>query len=418
MAKWKKFQGTGTAIVTPFKKDGSLDEKSLRRLVDFQIKGGVEAIIAVGTTGESPTVSNEEHHRIFEIIIEQTNGRAKVFAGTGSNSTKEAIEHTQVAKTMGADAALVVGPYYNKPTQEGYFQHYRAIAEAVNIPIIVYNVPGRTGGNIEASTTLRMAEEIPNVVAVKEASGNMAQVMEIARNKPEKLSLLSGDDALTLPMMALGGDGCISVVANETPKDFFDKHTYPLKRLSLEHQVRVVPGGSSIRDGAFVAKNVVIMPPAYINVGAYVDEGTMVDSHALVGSCAQIGKRVHLSAATQIGGVLEPVGAMPVIIENDVMVGGNCGIYEGTIVKRRSVIGSGVVLTGSTPVYDLVHGQIYRRTKEQPLVIPEGAVVIQGSRHIDGAFAKQHHIAIYTPVIIKYRDEKTDAATALEESLR
>ncbi|MBI3580388.1 MAG: 2,3,4,5-tetrahydropyridine-2,6-dicarboxylate N-succinyltransferase [Ignavibacteriales bacterium] len=199
---------------------------------------------------------------------------------------------------------------------------------------------------------------------------------------------------------------------------FFDKHTYPLKRLSLDHQVRVVPGGSSIRDGSYVAKNVVVMPPAYINVGAYVDEGTMVDSHALVGSCAQIGKRVHLSAATQIGGVLEPVGAMPVIIEDDVMVGGNCGIYEGTIVKRRSVIGSGVVLTGSTPVYDLVNGQIYRRTKEQPLVIPEGAVVIQGSRHIDGAFAKQHHIAIYTPVIIKYRDEKTDAATALEESLR
>ncbi len=199
---------------------------------------------------------------------------------------------------------------------------------------------------------------------------------------------------------------------------FFDKNTYPLKRLSLEHQVRIVPGGSSIRDGAFVAKNVVIMPPAYINVGAYVDEGTMVDSHALVGSCAQIGKRVHLSAATQIGGVLEPVGAMPVIIEDDVMVGGNCGIYEGTIVKRHCVIGSGVVLTGSTPVYDLVHGQIYRRTKEQPLVIPEGAVVIQGSRHIDGAFAKQHHIAIYTPVIVKYRDEKTDAATALEESLR
>ena len=199
---------------------------------------------------------------------------------------------------------------------------------------------------------------------------------------------------------------------------FFDKHTYPLKRLSLDHQVRVVPGGSSIRDGSYIAKNVVVMPPAYINVGAYVDEGTMVDSHALVGSCAQIGKRVHLSAATQIGGVLEPVGAMPVIIEDDVMVGGNCGIYEGTIVKRRSVIGSGVVLTGSTPVYDLVNGQIYRRTKEQPLVIPDGAVVIQGSRHIDGAFAKQHHIAIYTPVIIKYRDEKTDAATALEESLR
>jgi 2,3,4,5-tetrahydropyridine-2,6-dicarboxylate N-succinyltransferase len=199
---------------------------------------------------------------------------------------------------------------------------------------------------------------------------------------------------------------------------YFDKTTFPLKHLTLEHGVRVVPGGTSVRDGSFVASGVVIMPPAYINVGAYVDEGTMVDSHALVGSCAQIGKHVHLSAATQIGGVLEPVGAMPVIIEDDVMVGGNCGIYEGTIVKRRAVIGSGVILTGSTPVYDLVKGTIHRRTASRPLVIPEGAVVIQGSRHIDGDFARQHHIAIYTPVIIKYRDEKTDAATALEESLR
>ncbi|MDP2885148.1 MAG: 2,3,4,5-tetrahydropyridine-2,6-dicarboxylate N-succinyltransferase [Ignavibacteria bacterium] len=199
---------------------------------------------------------------------------------------------------------------------------------------------------------------------------------------------------------------------------YFDKSTFPLKSLSLEHGVRVVPGGTSVRDGSFVAPNVVIMPPAYINVGAYVDEGTMVDSHVLVGSCAQVGKRVHLSAATQVGGVLEPVGAMPVIIEDDVMVGGNCGIYEGAIVKRRAVIGAGVILTGSTPVYDLVKGAIYRRTATRPLVIPEGAVVIQGSRHIDGDFARQHHIAIYTPVIIKYRDEKTDAATALEESLR
>ena len=199
---------------------------------------------------------------------------------------------------------------------------------------------------------------------------------------------------------------------------YFDKSTFPLKGMSLENGVRVVPGGTSVRDGSFVASNVVIMPPAYINVGAYVDEGTMVDSHALVGSCAQIGKRVHLSAATQVGGVLEPVGAMPVIIEDDVMVGGNCGIYEGTIVKRRAVIGAGVILTGSTPVYDLVKGTIHRRSSTRPLVIPEGAVVIQGSRHIDGDFARQHHIAIYTPVIIKYRDEKTDAATALEESLR
>ncbi len=199
---------------------------------------------------------------------------------------------------------------------------------------------------------------------------------------------------------------------------YFDKSTYPLKRLTLEHQVRVVPGGTSIRDGVFLAKGVVIMPPAYVNVGAFIGEGTMIDSHALVGSCAQIGKRVHISAAAQIGGVLEPVGALPVIIEDDVLISGNGGVYEGTIVKRRAVIGAGVVLTGSTPVYDLVHEQIYRRTPESPLIIPEGAVVVQGSRHIDAPFAKQHHIALYTPVIMKYRDEKTDAAAALEESLR
>jgi 4-hydroxy-tetrahydrodipicolinate synthase len=222
MAKRKPFQGTGTALVTPFKKDGTLDEKSLRRLVDFQIKNGVEALIPVGTTGESPTLTYKEHYRVFDVVIDQANGRAKIFAGTGSNNTEEAIEQSRHAKKAGADAALIVGPYYNKPSQEGYYQHYRAIAEAVDIPIIVYNVPGRTGGNIEASTTLKMANEIPSIMAVKEASGNMAQIMEIARNKPEGFSLLSGDDALTLPMMSVGGDGCISVVANETPKDFSD----------------------------------------------------------------------------------------------------------------------------------------------------------------------------------------------------
>lgn len=199
---------------------------------------------------------------------------------------------------------------------------------------------------------------------------------------------------------------------------YFDKSTFPLKKLSLEHQVRLVPGGSSIRDGAFVAKSVVIMPPAYINTGAFVDEGTMIDSHALVGSCAQIGRRVHISAGSQIGGVLEPIGALPVIIEDDALIGGNCGVYEGAVIKRRVVLGAGVVLTGSTPVYDLVRQTIHRRTADQPLIIPEGAVVVQGSRAIDHAFAKKHHLAIYTPVIIKYRDEGTDAATALEESLR
>ena len=212
--------------------------------------------------------------------------------------------------------------------------------------------------------------------------------------------------------------GKIQDYSQNTQFRFFDKATFPLKNIAQDDGVRIVPGGTSVRDGSYVAPNVVIMPPAYINVGAFVDEGTMVDSHALVGSCAQVGKRVHVSAATQIGGVLEPVGAMPVIIEDDVMVGGNCGIYEGTIVKRRAVIGTGVILTGSTPVYDLVKGAIYRRTTEMPLVIPEGAVVVQGSRQVDGTFARQHGIALYTPVIVKYRDEKTDAATALEESLR
>ncbi len=199
---------------------------------------------------------------------------------------------------------------------------------------------------------------------------------------------------------------------------FFDKHTYPLKNLTLQDQVRVVPGGTAIRDGSYVAKGVVVMPPAYINVGAYVDEGTMIDSHALVGSCAQVGKRVHVSAAAQLGGVLEPVGALPVVIEDEVMIGGNCGVYEGTIVKHRAVVGAGTVLTASVKVYDLVRKKIYRATKEAPLVIPEGAVVIPGSRPATGGFALEHQLSVYTPLIVKYRDEKTEAATVLEEALR
>jgi 2,3,4,5-tetrahydropyridine-2-carboxylate N-succinyltransferase len=199
---------------------------------------------------------------------------------------------------------------------------------------------------------------------------------------------------------------------------YFDKDTFPLKRLTTENNVRAVPGGTSIRDGAFVAPSVVIMPPAYINVGAYVDEGTMIDSHALVGSCAQIGKRVHLSAGAQVGGVLEPVGGMPVIIEDDVVVGGNCGVYEGTIVGRRAVLGAGVILTGSTPVYDAARNTVYRKTAEEPLHIPEAAVVVPGSRPLGIQFGKEHGLSLYTPIIVKYRDEKTDAATVLEEGLR
>lgn len=200
--------------------------------------------------------------------------------------------------------------------------------------------------------------------------------------------------------------------------EFFDKDTYPFKKITIEDNIRIVPGGSSVRDGAYLAPGVVMMPPAYVNVGAYVDEGTMIDSHALVGSCAQVGKKVHLSAAVQIGGVLEPVGAMPVIIEDEVMVGGNCGIYEGTIVRERAVIGTGVILNGSTPVYDFTNGKIYRKTSDSPLIIPAGAVVVAGSRRIKGDFALEHGLSIYTPLIIKYRDGRTDSATALEDALR
>jgi 2,3,4,5-tetrahydropyridine-2,6-dicarboxylate N-succinyltransferase len=199
---------------------------------------------------------------------------------------------------------------------------------------------------------------------------------------------------------------------------FFDKNTYPLKKITLEHHVRLAPGGSSIRDGAFIAQGVVIMPPAFINIGAYLANDTMVDSHVLVGSCAQIGKRVHLSAGAQIGGMLEPMGETPVIIEDDVFIGGNCGIFEGTMVKQRAVIAAGVNLTGSTPVFDVVNETVYRGTNESPLIIPEGAVVIAGSRILDTPFAQQHHLALYSPVIMKYRDKSTDAATALEASLR
>lgn len=199
---------------------------------------------------------------------------------------------------------------------------------------------------------------------------------------------------------------------------FVDKDTIPPRKFRRDENIRVVPGGSAVRRGAFVAEGVVIMPPAYVNVGAWVGKGTMIDSHALVGSCAQIGERCHLSAAAQIGGVLEPIGQIPVVIEDDVVVGGNAGIYEGTIVRSRSVIGAGVVITASTPVYDLVRGQIYRRTPETPLEIPYGAVVVSGTRPMKGEFASQHGLSVMTPVIIKYRDEKTDAATALESALR
>jgi len=199
---------------------------------------------------------------------------------------------------------------------------------------------------------------------------------------------------------------------------FVDKDTYPTRHFAASEQVRVIPGGSSIRSGAFVASSVVCMPPMFINVGAYVDEGTMVDSHALVGSCAQVGKRVHISAAAQIGGVLEPINASPVIIEDDVLIGGNCGVYEGTQVGARAVLGAGVILTRSTPLFDTVKGEIYRASADEPLHVPEGAVVVPGARAITKGKAAEWGLSLYTPVIIKYRDERTDRGVELEDLLR
>ena len=202
------------------------------------------------------------------------------------------------------------------------------------------------------------------------------------------------------------------------PFRFFDKHTYPTQAIDASRGVRIVPGGSTVRRGAHVARGVVCMPPMYVNVGAHVGEGTMVDSHALVGSCAQVGARVHLSAAAQLGGVLEPVNASPVVIEDDVFVGGNCGVYEGTVVRARAVLASGVILTRGVPVYDLVREEVYRATAERPLEIPADAVVVPGARRAAGAFAEQHGLSLQAPVIVKYRDAGTDVATALEDALR
>ena len=212
--------------------------------------------------------------------------------------------------------------------------------------------------------------------------------------------------------------GALTRAVAETGFPFFDKDTLPLKGLTLASGVRIVPGGTSVRDGCYVAAGVTIMPPAYINVGAYVDAGTLIDSHALVGSCAQVGKRVHLSAAAQIGGVLEPVGELPVIVEDDVLIGGNCGVYEGAVIRERAVLASGVILTGGTPVYDLARGLEYRKRPGQPLEIPAGAVVVPGARALREGKGKDWGLSLQTPVIVKYRDEKTEASAALEELLR
>ena len=212
--------------------------------------------------------------------------------------------------------------------------------------------------------------------------------------------------------------GVIDMSVDSTRQPFFDKSTFPVKHFTAHSGVRIVPGGSSIRDGCFIGKGVTCMPPMYINAGAFVDDGAMVDSHALVGSCAQVGKNCHISAASQIGGVLEPVGAMPVVVEDEVLVGGNCGIYEGTVVKRRAVLGTGTILNRSTPVYDLVRHTVHRAEGDDPLVIPEEAVIVAGARAITSGPGKDWGISVYTPVIVKYRDAKTDTKIQLEDLLR
>ena len=211
-----RFRGTTVALITPFQINGKVDEAGYKRLLDWQIEQGTDVILTCGTTGESATLSHTEHEKVIDLTIQHVNGRVPVLCGTGSNSTSEAISLTQYAEKAGADAILSVGPYYNKPPQEGFYQHFKAIAESVSLPIIIYNVPGRTGSNITAQTTLRLAE-IPNIIGVKEASGNLSQIMTIIKDRPDGFLVLSGDDSITLPILALGGDGIISVVANEAP---------------------------------------------------------------------------------------------------------------------------------------------------------------------------------------------------------
>jgi 2,3,4,5-tetrahydropyridine-2-carboxylate N-succinyltransferase len=210
----------------------------------------------------------------------------------------------------------------------------------------------------------------------------------------------------------------VDMSVDRVRQPFFDKDTYPVKAVNVASQVRIVPGGSSIRDAAYVGRGVTCMPPMFVNAGAYVGDGTMIDSHALIGSCAQVGRNCHISAGAQIGGVLEPIGAMPVIIEDEVMVGGNCGVYEGVVVKRRAVLGSGVILNGSTAVYDLVREHIYTATDGSPLMIPEEAVVVPGSRAISHPAGQRWNLSLYTPIIVKYRDAKTNERVQLESLFR
>src|SRR5215813_5830892 len=271
----------------------------------------------------------------------------------------------------------------------------------------IESIAARQNGKFTADDRA-VFEELKNAL-------NRGEVRAAERNQEGKWVVNSWVKQGILQGFRMGSIADMSVASSFR---FFDKDTYPIRATSILENVRIVPGGSSIRDGAYISPGVVCMPPMFVNVGAYVDEGTMIDSHALVGSCAQIGKRVHLSAAAQIGGVLEPVGAVPVIIEDDCMVGGGCGVYEGTIVRERSVLATGTILTGSTPVYDLVRGEIYQRSPESPLEIPAGAVVVPGSRAVKNERGIEWGLSLYAAVIVKYRDAKTESSVQLEDYLR
>lgn len=224
-----KLQGTGTALVTPFKSNGSIDEAALREFVNWQIKNKVEFLVPCGSTGESATMNRNERRRVIEIVYDETSGRVPVIPGTGTNSTLDSIELTNDAKEVGIDTVLLVGPYYNKPTQEGFYQHFKAIAEQCDVKVVLYNVPGRTASNMLAETTLKLAEEVENVIAIKEASNNLEQIMQIIKYCPDNFSVLSGEDSLTLPIVTSGGDGVISVISNEVPKDYSEMVRYALK---------------------------------------------------------------------------------------------------------------------------------------------------------------------------------------------
>ncbi len=275
-----------------------------------------------------------------------------------------------------------------------------------------FSLGAEAAGNPDALAAFLTLREALEVGTLRSAEPDPAQPTGWRVNAWVKRGILLGFRLGALESM----NGCEA--AGNSILSFVDKGTYPARRFAAKDGIRIVPGGSSVRSGAFLAAGVVMMPPAYVNVGAYVDEGTMIDSHALVGSCAQIGKRVHLSAAAQIGGVLEPVNASPVIIEDDVLVGGNTGVYEGTIVRSKAVLAAGTILTRGTPVYDLPNNTVMRATTDTPLIIPSGAVVVPGSRAVQQGAGKDLGLSVYTPILVKYRDEKTELSTALEDILR